>query len=63
MEDTSLNPSKVRQGRFLWMAEPARKDYLRALREKISAGYYTGEPILAQIADSLSPMYAETVSD
>jgi hypothetical protein len=60
MFETHDNPSSIRRGRFLWLPEPARKDYLRSLSDKISRGYFTSESILAQIVDDLAPVFADS---
>lgn len=62
MFENQLHPSNVRRGRFLWLPEPARKDYLKSLREKIAGGYFTSDSILAQIVDELAPLYADSAA-
>jgi len=52
----------VHRGRFLWLPESARKDYLKSLQDKISKGYYTSDSILSQIVDELAPLYADSAS-
>jgi hypothetical protein len=60
MFENQQNPSSIRRGRFLWLPEPARKDYLKTLRDKISKGYFASDSILAQIVDELAPLYADS---
>jgi hypothetical protein len=62
MFENHQNPSSIRRGRFLWLPEPARKDYLKALREKIANGFFTTDSILAQIVDELAPLYADSAA-
>lgn len=62
MFENHPNPSSIRRGRFLWLPEPARKDYLNTLRDKISKGYYASDSILAQIVDDLAPLYIDAAA-
>jgi hypothetical protein len=59
MFENHQNLSSIRRGRFMWLPEPARKDYLKTLRDKISKGYFTSDSILAQIVDELAPLYID----
>ena len=63
MSKNNVSPSNVRQGRFLWIAENLRSDYLAALCKKISDGYYFSDPILSRIAEDLAPVYADAASN
>jgi hypothetical protein len=60
LRDRRLHPSNVRQGRFLWMSESARNDYLATLKQKITEGYFFSDPILSRVAEDLAPLYAES---
>ena len=60
MADSPPAPSNVRHGRFLWMNDPARKDYLKRLREKIDSRFFFSEAVFKQIAEDLAPMYVES---
>jgi hypothetical protein len=53
-------PSNVRRGRFLWMAESARREYLKNLKERIDEGYFFRDAVLKQIADDLAPLYVDS---
>jgi hypothetical protein len=55
-----IQPSNVRQGRFVGMPERAREDYLKDLKQKISDGYFFKDAILSRVADELAPVYEET---
>ena len=56
----NIQPSNVRQGRFIGMPESAREAYLQDLKQKISDGYFFRDTILARVADELAPTYAES---
>jgi hypothetical protein len=53
-------PSNVRRGRFLWMTEQCRKEYLTSLREKIESRYFFNDSIFRQIAEDLAPIYVDS---
>jgi hypothetical protein len=55
-------PSAIRRGRFLWLPEPARNDYLDSLKDKIAKGYFSSDTILSQIVDDLAPLYADSAA-
>jgi hypothetical protein len=61
MFENHENPS-IRRGRFLWLPEPARKDYLNSLKDKISKGFFTSDSIVAQIVDELAPLFADSAA-
>lgn len=60
MQENLPNPSAIRRGRFLWMGEPAQNEYLHALKEKISKGYFFSESIISQVAEDLAPVYVDS---
>jgi hypothetical protein len=60
MDNYIAPPSKVRHGRFLWMPEQSRKDYLNALREKIESHYFFSDSVFVQLAEDLAPLYIES---
>jgi hypothetical protein len=60
MKDYIAPPSNVRHGRFLWMPEQNRKDYLNELRKKIESHYFFNDSVFAQLADDLAPLYVES---
>ncbi|MBN2035838.1 MAG: hypothetical protein JW768_03770 [Chitinispirillaceae bacterium] len=60
MADYLPAPSAIRRGRFLWMAEPAQKEYLNRLKDKIEQGYYFSDSVFRQIAEDLAPLYVES---
>jgi hypothetical protein len=53
-------PSNVRHGRFLWMSEQNRKDYLDKLREKIESRYFFNDSVFVQLAEDLAPLYIDS---
>jgi hypothetical protein len=55
-------PTTIRRGRFLWLPEPARKAYVKNLRDKISKGYFSSESVIAQIVEELAPLYADSAA-
>jgi hypothetical protein len=63
MACTPERPTKTRQGRFLWMPENNRTDYLVLLRRKIEQGYFFTEPVLTRLVEELAPTYSESVND
>jgi hypothetical protein len=52
----------IKTGRFLWMNEKSRKQYLTALQKKISEGYYCSENTLAKVVEELAPIFNENVN-
>ncbi|MBN2037629.1 MAG: hypothetical protein JW768_12885 [Chitinispirillaceae bacterium] len=63
MADYLPEPSNVRRGRFLWMPEPARRDYLELLREKITSRYFFSDAVFQQLADDLAPLYVDSTGN
>jgi hypothetical protein len=63
MASTPERPTKTRQGRFLWMPETLRSDYLVLLRRKIDQGYFFTEPVLTSLVEDLAPTYSDSVND
>lgn len=53
----------IKTGRFLWMQEKSRKQYLAALNKKISEGYYSSENTLSKVVDELAPIFNENVNN
>jgi len=62
MRNTSERLANSRQGRFLWMPESSRRDYLASLRRKIEEGYFFSEPILSRLAEDLAPAYSDSIN-
>ena len=54
-------PSKVRQGRFLWMDEEDRHRYISDLKEKIARGYYFSDTILGKVVEEIAPVIDESI--
>jgi hypothetical protein len=52
----------IKTGRFLWMNEKPRKQYLAALQKKISEGYYYSENTLAKVVEEIAPIFNENVN-
>jgi hypothetical protein len=52
----------IKTGRFLWMNEKSRMQYLAALQKKISEGYYCSENTLAKVVEELAPIFNENVN-
>jgi hypothetical protein len=64
MPELHENPSNIRRGRFLWMEENGRSEYIRVLKEKIRKGHFRSDSILSQVAENLAPIYVDSaVSD
>jgi hypothetical protein len=61
MKERSESP-KIKAGRFLWMNENSRSQYLAALQKKISEGYYFSENTLATVVEELAPIFNENVN-
>jgi hypothetical protein len=47
----------IRTGRFLWMDEKSRKNYLSILTKKISEGYFCSENILMKVVEEIAPVF------
>lgn len=59
MDAPFLQPSNVRHGRFLWMSDAARNDYLQSLKARIADGHFFKESVLATLAEDLAPLYVD----
>jgi hypothetical protein len=55
--------TSMRQGRFLWMPEGTRSEYLVSLHRKIEEGYFFSEKILSCIVEELAPAYSDSIND
>jgi predicted DNA-binding protein (UPF0278 family) len=60
MEPHKESPN-IRSGRFLWMEEALRKEYLRDLRRRIEQGYFFKEGIVSKIVDDIAPVMNECI--
>ena len=60
METPSRNPS-IRQGRFQWMDDTAKKKYISIIKKRISDGYYFSEKVISQVVDEIAPVINDTV--
>lgn len=60
METPYRNPS-IRQGRFQWMDDAAKKQYISIIKKRISDGYYFSEKIITQVVDEIAPVINDTV--
>jgi hypothetical protein len=62
-EDFTLpQPSNVRKGRFLWMSENDRREYIAALKEKIAEGFYFSDRVISEVVNEIAPTIDGTVS-
>jgi hypothetical protein len=52
----------IRTGRFLWMDEDEKKNYLKNLRDRIEQGYFSSETIVTKIVDEIAPVLNECVN-
>jgi hypothetical protein len=50
-------------GRFMWMDDSAKKEYLSSLNKKISEGYYSSDRILSNIVEDLAPVFDKNVNE
>jgi hypothetical protein len=53
--------SDIHTGRFLWMDESTKKNYLDLLNKKISEGYFSSESVLATIVEDIAPVFNERI--
>ncbi len=60
METPYRNPS-IRRGRFHWMDDAAKKQYISIIKKRISDGYYFSEKIITQVVDEIAPVINDTV--
>jgi hypothetical protein len=51
----------IRTGRFLWMDEKSRNNYLSVLSKKISEGYFSSEMILTKVVDEIAPVFDDSI--
>jgi hypothetical protein len=56
--ETCRSPN-IRSGRFLWMDEHSKRQYLAVLNKKIIEGYFTSERILSKIVEEIAPVFSE----
>ena len=54
------NPS-VKQGRFLWMDDSAKKKFISIIKKRITDGYYFSEKVITQVVDEIAPVLNDTV--
>ena len=55
------NSTALRKGRFLWMDDQSRKQYLARLKQQISSGYFSSEKIIASVVDKIAPTLNDTL--
>jgi hypothetical protein len=60
MEPRKDSPN-IRSGRFLWMDEALKKEYLRELRHRIEDGYFFSDGIVTKIVDDIAPVMNECI--
>ncbi len=58
MKMQERNPA-IRQGQFLWMDDPERKQYIASLKKKISDGFYSSEKVISGVVDEIAPILHE----
>jgi hypothetical protein len=66
MDDESpqtIEPSKVRKGRFMWMEPPAQREYLQTLSKKISSGYFYSDKIITEIVEDIAPIIDDSLDN
>jgi hypothetical protein len=51
----------IRTGRFLWMDEALKKEYIRELRRRIEDGYFFSDGIVTKIVDDIAPVMNECI--
>ncbi len=56
VDKCSHNPS-LKTGRFLWMDEQARREYVASLHKKIANGYFSSDHIISKIVDDMAPVF------
>ena len=56
-------PSGVRKGKFQWMNEESKQRFLEQLSERIAAGYYFSDPIIAKVVDEIAPVIEDSIDD
>lgn len=60
MKTPTRNPA-MRQGKFLWMNEQSKKNYISLVKKRIADGYYFSEKIIIRIVDDIAPVFDDTV--
>lgn len=60
MKIASSNPS-IKQGRFQWMDETAKKKFISIIKKRIADGYYFSEKVVTQVVDEIAPVINDTV--
>jgi methionine salvage enolase-phosphatase E1 len=53
----------IRSGRFLWMDEDAKRQYLKELQERIARGDFFRETIVTKIVDEIAPVLNEYIEN
>ncbi len=60
MKAPPKNPA-IRQGRFIWMDESTKKNYLSTLKKRIEEGYYFSDNVITRIVDEIAPVINDTI--
>jgi hypothetical protein len=64
-KDENVEPRKespnIRTGRFLWMEEGLKREYLSDLRRRIENGYFFKDGIVTKIVDEIAPVMNDCV--
>lgn len=60
MEPRKDSPN-IRTGRFLWMEEGSKKEYLKDLRRRIENGYFFKEGIVTKIVEDIAPVMNDCI--
>lgn len=55
MEPHKESPN-IRTGRFLWMDESERRQYLSDLRSRMDEGFFFREEIVSKIVEDIAPV-------
>lgn len=55
------NSPNIRSGRFLWMDEGLKNEYLKDLRRRIEEGYFFRDGILTKIVDDIAPVMDDCI--
>lgn len=53
----------IRSGKFLWMEEGQKKEYLKDLKRRIEIGYFFNDSIVAKIVDDIAPIMDDYVDN
>jgi len=51
----------VRSGKFLWMEDGLKREYLKDLKRRIENGYFFNESIVAKIVDDIAPVMDDCI--